>query len=107
MIGKKKKKLPDEDVSQKNIFKFEISTVLLTHKFFLCVFFLGYFRKKKRQTIAKCLTEEWEEDWKVVRHDKEVDTCESGAGFKVTERLAQVVLLPAAADKHLRTKGER
>lgn len=52
---------------------------------------------------AICLTEEWEKDWVVVWHDKQVDTGESGAGFKVAKWLSQVILLPTAADKHLRT----
>lgn len=51
------------------------------------------------------LTEEREQHRVVVRHDKEIDTRESGAGFQVTERLAQVVLLPAAANEHLRDNG--
>lgn len=82
------------------LFKFKISSDLLTHNFW------GHLKKKKKRFIAICLTEEWEKNWKVVRHDKEVDTSESGAGFKVAKWLSQVILLPTAANKHLRTKGE-
>lgn len=57
----------------------------------------------KQQFTATCLTEEWEKDRVVVRHDKQVDAGESGAGFKVAKRLPQVILLGTAANKHLRT----
>lgn len=60
----------------------------------------------KKRLTAVCLTEEWEKDRVVVRHDKQVDTGESGAGFEVAKRLPQVILFRAAANKHLRTTRE-
>lgn len=57
----------------------------------------------KKWFTAICLTEEWEKHWVVVRHDKQVDTGKSGAGFKVTKWLSQVILLPTAVNEHLRT----
>lgn len=57
----------------------------------------------KERITAICLTEEWEKDRVVVRHDKQVDTGESGAGFEVAKWLPQVILFCAAANKHLRT----
>lgn len=56
-----------------------------------------------KQFGAICLTEEREQDWVVVRHDKQVDTGQSGAGFEVAKWLAQVILLRTAVNKHLRT----
>lgn len=56
----------------------------------------------KERFAAVCLTEEWEKHWVIVRHDKQVDTGESGAGFKVPKWLSQVILLGAAVNKHLR-----
>ena len=55
------------------------------------------------QLTVTHLTEKWEKDWEVVRHDKQVDTGKSGAGFKVAKRLSQVIRLPTAVHKHLRT----
>lgn len=93
----------DDEVSQKRrAFKYDVSSGLLTQKLWFW-FFLGH-PKDKFTTI--CLTEEWEKDWVVVRHNKQINTGESGAGFKVAKRMPQVILLPAAADKHLRTARE-
>lgn len=47
------------------------------------------------------LTEERKQDRVVVRHDKQVNAGEGGAGFQVSEWLSQVGLLPAVTDKHL------
>lgn len=47
------------------------------------------------------LTEEGQQHWVVVRHDKQVDAGEGGAGLEVAERVSQLTLLATAADKHL------
>lgn len=47
------------------------------------------------------LTEEGQQHWVVVRHDKQVDAGEGGAGLEVSERVSQLTLLATAADKHL------
>lgn len=60
----------------------------------------------KERFPAICLTEERKKHWEVVRHDKKVDTGEIGAGFKVAKWLSQVILLPAAVNKHLRATQE-
>ena len=49
-----------------------------------------------------CLTEQGEQHGVVERHDEQVDTGESGAGFEVAERLSHLTGLPTAANKHLR-----
>lgn len=59
---------------------------------------------EKWHIITVCLTEEGEKHWVVVRHDEQVDTGKSGAGFKVTKRLPQVILFGTAANKHLKTR---
>lgn len=59
--------------------------------------------KDKGALVASRLTKKRKKDWVVVRHDKQVDTGERGAGLEVPEGLAHVLLLHAAAHKHLRS----
>lgn len=52
------------------------------------------------------LTEERQQHWVVVRHDKQVDAGEGGAGLEVAERVSEFTLLATAAHKHLRQKQD-
>lgn len=55
---------------------------------------------------AGSLTEERKKDRIVVRHDKQINTGQGGAGLEVAKRFSQIVLLPAAANKNLRTRRQ-
>lgn len=53
------------------------------------------------------LTEEGQQHWVVVRHDKQVDAGEGGAGLEVAKRVSQLTLLATAADKHLHQQQDQ